>query len=113
MIDIHGDFGPATVEEVADMKLKMQTFIFPNTVETDSQELAFNLAVELQIEHEKTIASKADITGIPEGTLGFQIGKFSMTFQKGAFSGMLTRSNICPSAYGLLLKEGLLYRGVG
>ena len=49
---------------------------------------------------------------VPEGTQSFSIGDFSMTFNKDFLEGRLTRKTICPAAYGLLLRSGLLYRGV-
>ena len=49
---------------------------------------------------------------LPDGTKSFSIGNFSMSFEDGSFSSKLTRKSICPTAYGVLLEAGLLYKGV-
>ena len=46
---------------------------------------------------------------IPEGVKSFRIGEFEMDVKDGK---SLTGGKICPEAYGLLLRHGLLYRGV-
>ena len=49
---------------------------------------------------------------IPSGVESFRIGDFQMAFQDGTLDMELNRRNSCPSVYGLLLRHGLLYRGV-
>lgn len=89
----------------------MLAFIMPNTPVTPEENEAFSKAVEHQISHEKTIADAIG-NGIPQGTTGFSIGHFSMDFQEGTFDGELSRKTICPTSYGLLLRVGLLYKGI-
>lgn len=114
MADIHlnleaDDFEEEDIETMSD---KLMAFIFPNTPRTESQKTAFNRAVIYQLIHEKTIAKNNNSTSVPDGVQSFSIGKFSMTFEDGANATMLNRRNICPYAYGVLLREGLLYKGV-
>ena len=35
-----------------------------------------------------------------------------MSFDTGAMGNQLTKKTVCPAAYGVLLREGLLYKGV-
>lgn len=108
--DRHTWNGTATAQETALMQEKMRLFISPNTPVTEEQQTAFEQAVAWQIAHEKSIETQ---TGdIPDGVSSFRIGDFSMTFTDGANSAGLTRKTICPAAYSLLLRQGLLYRGL-
>lgn len=111
MPDIHGTLEGPSEQEIAAMEPRIRAFIFPSIPRLDFEIEAFNRAVIFQINHEKTIAA---LTGdqLPDGTKSFDIGEFSMTFEDGAFSGRLNRRTICPTAYGILLEAGLLYKGV-
>lgn len=111
MADVHIKM-PITDGEMEMMRDKMHAFIFPNNPTSESQIAAFEKACTYQIEHEKTIAAQCGDNAIPQGTESFQIGDFSMSFDTDAMGGVLTKKTICPAAYGVLLREGLLYRGV-
>ncbi len=110
MADLHTWTGEATEAETELMEEQMRLFIFPNEVKTAEETTAFRKAVAFQIAHEK---SEAEQSGeIPNGASGFRIGDFSMTFEAGARAAGLNRKNICPAAYSVLLRAGLLYRGL-
>lgn len=112
MPDIHGVFNAPTTEEIAMMEPRIKAFIFPSIPVLDFEIEAFNKAVRYQIDHEKTIAQKLNNQAIPEGVKSFSIGDFSMSFEDGSFSSRLTKRTICPTAYGVLLEAGLMYKGV-
>ena len=108
MADVHTWTGTATEEETAMMVDQMKLFIFPNEARTDDEIEAFNKAVAYQIAHEKS--REEQFGPIPDGVNGFKIGDFSMDFEKGMTDALLTRKTICPAAYSVLLRAGLLYR---
>lgn len=113
MPDIHASFDAPTEAEIEAMGYRIKAFIFPSIPRLDFEVEAFNKAVLYQIAHEKTIAASLEGQTLPEGTTSFSIGNFSMSFGDGsAFSSRLTKKNICPSAYGVLLEAGLMYKGV-
>jgi len=112
MPDIHGNYGSPKLDEVMAMEPRMKAFIFPTIVHDGFEREAFDRAVYYQIQHEKTIAAAINNQQIPEGVTSFRIGDFSMTFGDGSFDTRLTRKTICPTAYGILLEAGLLYKGV-
>lgn len=89
---------------------KLYAFIFPNVPRTEEETEAFEQAVRYQYEHEATRAEQ--LKDLPEGVKEFSVGDFSMTFEKGYADSRLTKKTICPAAYGVLLRHGLLYRGV-
>lgn len=112
MPDIHDNFGAPTEEEIAAMAPRIKAFIFPSIPRAAFEIEAFNRAVNYQIAHEKTIAKALENQSLPEGVESFTIGNFSMSFGDDAFSGRLTKKTICPTAYGILLEAGLMYKGV-
>lgn len=112
MPDIHRTFDVPTADEIAAMEPRVKAYIFPSIPRMDYEIEAFNRAVIFQINHEKTIAASTGDQPLPDGTKSFEIGDFSMTFEDGSFSGKLNRRTICPTAYGILLEAGLLYKGV-
>lgn len=112
MPDIHTDCAEPTKCEMEQMIPRMQAFIFPNTPTTAEEKAAFDKAVRFQINHEKSMNEKLSAAEIPDGMKAFTIGNFRMEFGDGAFDSRLTRKTICPSAYGVLLTAGLLYRGI-
>lgn len=113
MPDIHSATDAPTAEEIVLMEPRMMAFIFPNTPTTAAEKAAFDKAVIFQICHEKSAIAALQGQSIPSGVTGFRIGDFQMSFNgSGTDAGRLTKQTICPSAYGLLLREGLLYRGV-
>lgn len=112
MPDLHTWTGTPTEEETAMMEDRMKQFIFPNEARTDEETEAFSKAVSYQIVHEKSLMERYGDTGIPDGATGFKIGDFSMTFEEGVNGSGLTRKTICQAAYSVLLRAGLLYRGL-
>lgn len=111
MIDIHNPSLPVPGD--AELKLyreKMYAFIFPNSPVTEEETQAFEGAVLCQYEHDMTLAKNRH--EVPEGVQSFTLGDFSMSFKDDFWDARLNMKNICPSAYGLLLRHGLLYRGV-
>lgn len=91
---------------------RMKAFIFPSIPRLDFETEAFNKAVLYQIEHEQKLAETLNGQAMPQGVKSFDIGNFSMSFQDGSFDQRLTKKTICPSAYGILLEAGLMYKGV-
>ena len=112
MPDIHGVVYAPTAEEIAAMEPRIKAFIFPSIPRLDYEVEAFERAVLYQIEHEKNIASKMNGQTLPSGVKSFNIGEFSMSFEDGSFDQQLTKKTICPTAYGILLEAGLMYKGV-
>ena len=110
MADLHTWTGTPTEAEVDLMRERMRLFIFPNKAATEEQREAFSMAVAYQIAHERSHAEQAG--DIPDGVNSFRIGDFSMTFGDGVNESGLTRKNICPAAYSVLLRAELLYRGL-
>lgn len=112
MPDIHGTFDAPTEQEIAAMQPRIKAFIFPSIPRLDYEIEAFDRAVTYQINHEKTIASKLNDQAMLDGVRSFDIGDFSMSFDEGTFDQRLTKKTICPTAYGILLEAGLMYKGV-
>lgn len=110
MPDIHTWTGEPTEEETAMMTDIMKKFIFPNEAKSEEEVEAFNKAVAYQIAHEHTLAEQYG--EIPDGTTYFKLGDFSLRFSAGTFESGLTRKTICEAAYSVLLRTGLLYRGL-
>lgn len=110
MSDFHTWTGTATAQEVDMMTDRMKLFIFPNEAKSEEEMEAFNKAVAYQIAHEKSLQTQ--IGDIPNGVESFKIGDFSMNFEKGVNGTGLTRKTICEAAYSVLLRAGLLYRGL-
>ena len=110
MADVHINVDEPTDDELDIMRDRMYAFIFPNEPRTDVEREAFDKAIKYQIAHEKTLASEFAELGVlqalPDGVSSFSIGdglKKSVTLDK---------NTICPYAYGVLLRAGLLYKGV-
>lgn len=112
MIDRHTVTQEPTEAERELMRPRIKAFIFPSIPRMSFEIEAFNTAVDLQINHEKSQAEKTGDVDLPDGVKSFDIGEFSMSFEDGAMSGRLTKRTICPSAYGILLEAGLMYKGV-
>lgn len=91
---------------------KLLGLIFPNTPKTEEEISAFEKAVQYQYDYEQEKAAAMNGTPIPAGTTSFSIADFSMSFEKGYNGLPLTRKTLSPSAYGVLLHAGLLYKGV-
>lgn len=93
------------------MRERMYGYIFPNMPRTEEEKAVFEKACLYQYAHDMTALQKTG-EGIPEGLVSFRIGDFQMAFDSGTMESRLTSKSICPSARGLLLRHGLLYRGV-
>ena len=96
-------------EEREAMEARILGFIFPNSPKTAEQREAFDRAVAFQVQHERSLEEA--MGSLPPGMTRFSIGHFSMTFDRSP-GGRLTRESLCDAAYGVLLRSGLLYRGV-
>ena len=94
--------------QIDSARRRLYAYIFPNNPCTASQVAAFNEAVILQAEHD----AAREEEGLPSGVNSFSIGHFSMTVDADQNTDNLNRKTICPEAYAVLLREGLLYRGV-
>ena len=81
---------------------KLLSHIFPNFPETEEERAALEKAVDFQAE--------ADLEGgdIPEAVEGFQIGHFRAELRKRRGGS----SPVCPLARSVLLRHGLLYKGL-
>lgn len=112
MADVHIVCPAPTEVELEMMRDKVRAFIFPNTPKRQTQVEAFEKACVYQIAHEKTIAAQCGDNALPQGTESFRIGEFEMAFDTSEMGNALTKKTICPAAYGVLLREGLLYKGV-
>lgn len=112
MADVHIQCPTPAEDELEFMRDKMLAYIFPNNPKTDAQKKAFEKACKYQIAHEKTVIAQQGNGGLPDGVKAFTIGEFSMTFEDGSVSSKLTKKTVCPSAHAVLLREGLLYKGV-
>ena len=110
MADNHTWNGTPTEAETALMKERMRLYIFPNAPATEDEVEAFDTAVAYQIAHDKSRESQYD--DIPDGVTSFKIGDFSMNFSGGVNDSKLTNKTICQAAYFVLLRAGLLYRGL-
>lgn len=110
MADTHTWTGEATEKETEMMEDRIRLFMFPNEAKTEAELEAFDKAVAYQIAHEKSLQEQ--FGEIPDGATSFKIGDFSMTFGDGMTGGKLTRKTICEAAYSVLLRAGLLYRGL-
>lgn len=109
-MDEHTWAGRATEAETELMRERLRLFIFPNEARSESEQAAFEQAAAFQIAHEKSLQERRG--DIPEGASSFKIGDFSMSFEEGANSAGLNRKTICEAAYAVLLRAGLLYRGL-
>lgn len=117
MADVHISADAPTYEEIEMIQERMYAFIFPNEPRSDAEKAAFDKAVDYQIAHEKTIASEYAnlnvLQALPDGVSSFTIGTFGMEFGNGyKKSSILNKDTICPYAYSVLLRAGLLYKGV-
>lgn len=112
MPDMHGKCEQPTEEELEAMRPRIRAFIFPSIPREDFEVEAFEKAVEYQIAHEREIEKKLNGQQLPDGVKSFSIGNFSMSFEDGSFGARLTKKTICPTAYGILLEAGLMYKGV-
>ena len=110
MPDVHTWTGTASQTEIDMMTDRMKLFIFPNEARAEDEIEAFNKAVEYQIAHEHSLQEQYG--EIPDGVEAFKIGDFSMNFEEGVNGIGLTRKTICEAAYSVLLRAGLLYRGL-
>lgn len=110
MPDLHTWVGTPTEKETAMMVDRMKLFIFPNVVSTEEEQTAFDKAVNYQIVHDKSREER--FAEIPDGANSFKIADFSMDFEEGVNGSGLTYKTICQAAYSVLLRAGLLYRGV-
>ena len=109
MSDFHISVPEPDAETRTRVRERLYAFCFPNIPHTTEEQEAFEQAALLQYAHEET--ARAQESELPPGTQAFRIGDFQMSVDSEAAEGRLNRKTICPGAYGLLLRHGLLYRG--
>lgn len=109
MSDVHISVPEPDADALAGTRERLYAFCFPNVPRTAEERDAFEQAALLQYAHEET--ARAQGNELPPGTQSFRIGDFQMSVDSEAAEGRLNRKTICPGAYGLLLRHGLLYRG--
>ena len=94
-----------SAEELEAARLELEGLLLPGTAFTAREKAVMERAVRLQAAH--TVTFLADMPALPSSVRSFRIGHFQMQL-----GGRGDRGEICPLAYTLLLREGLLYRGV-
>ncbi|MBR1684055.1 MAG: hypothetical protein IJ708_02875 [Clostridia bacterium] len=105
-MDVHKEGLELTEGAMERASLRLEAYMFPNRAVTEQEKAVFARAARLQAEHEASVQS--DFPALPSEVSGFQIGHFQASLREG----MQGRDSLCPLAYGLLLREGLLYRGI-
>ena len=108
MSDFHISVPEPDTETRTRVRERLYAFCFPNVPHTADEQAAFEQAARLQYAHEET--ARAALEGMPESVTEFRIGDFQMRFGDSEGGGLTART-VCPAAYGLLLRHGLLYRG--
>ena len=107
MTDFHSpDVPMPTDTDLERVRERMRSFIFPNRASNEEEEAAFEQAVIWQYEHDATAA--AAMEDLPPNVSRYTADHFTVEFREAASM----RANICPAAYSLLLRKGLLYRGL-
>ena len=106
-MDVHARELEVTEDEMERAQLLLEAFMFPNRALTEGQQQVMKRAARYQAEHDLTLSQS--VPPVPEDVSSMQIGHFQIAWDTGTRA---QRDRICPSAYALLLREGLLYRGV-
>ena len=105
-------YGDAIEYRLNECEKRLLAYIIPNTPASAGDAEAFEQAVYSQFIFENESRYK-DVRELPQGVTRFKLGEFEMEFNgKRTVSAVLTKSTISPAAYGILLRQGLLYRGV-
>ena len=112
MMDVHTVTDTPDEDVLELMRERMNAYIFPNVPVTDEETEAYEKAVLWQYRHDASLMAALEGAVIPAGAVSFKIGDFQMAFESGTLDQALNHKNICPSVYGLLLRHGLLYKGV-
>lgn len=89
------------------VEARLKAYIAPNTPRTKAQQEAFYMAVDAQVEHEKSGA----LAGVPDSVSSFTLGDFSATLKGSGTAPEYTRETINSYAWALLHNAGLLRRG--
>lgn len=88
---------------------RLTAYISPNSPKTPEQEDAFEMAVEAQMEYERSNAAYA----APDGVAAFSNDGMSVSFDTSrGFSGSNPSRTICPDAYAYLFNAGLIGRSL-
>ena len=106
-MDVHAQGLEIGQEDVERAQLMLEAFMFPNRAETQQEKDVLLRAARFQAAHDLTLAQETP--NLPGYVRSFQIGHFQMTMDPDS---RVSRQDVCPSAYALLLREGFLYRGV-
>ena len=106
-MDVHARDLNVTEGDVLRAEIFLTGKMFPNSPVTEREKEVLQKAARLQAEHDVTQAR--DMPSLPSPVKSFQLGHFQMELQVDTRA---LRGDMCPLAYALLLREGLLYRGV-
>ena len=92
------------------MRERLLAFCFPNIPISPEQQEAFERAAALQYAWEQE--RQQALSGLPKGVKSFRLGDFSAELDTDSSTGKLTSKTICPAAYSLLLRSGLLCKAL-
>ena len=92
------------------VEARLKAYIAPNTPRTKAQQEAFDLAVEAQMEHEKSLSGWQ---AVPAGATGYSMTNegVSVSVTMAAGGAAYTESTLHPYAWALLKNAGLLRKG--
>lgn len=84
---------------------RLTAYIYPRAPSTDAQEMAFDNAVEAQMEYEEAHPQEV----IPEGVASMSNDGMSVSYMEaGSRNALYTQASISPAAYAYLLNAGLI-----
>lgn len=84
---------------------RLSAYIYPRRPETDEQEIAFDDAVQAQVEYEE----RNDGLSMPAGVASASNDGVSVTFRSDRTeTAEYTVASICPAAYAYLFNAGLI-----
>ena len=101
-----------TEQELEYEKDRLLRFMFPNEPISEEENAMLTKAALYQAAHDR---ERAELSGrIPPGARSYEIGHFRVEMGKDweQLGDHLTRKTICSAAYSVLLRAGLLYKGV-
>lgn len=91
---------------------RLLAYIFPCVVCSETQKDALVTAACAQFAHEHNSDAAQLMMSAPAGLQSFTIGHWSAAFARGATAESLFPAGLDNSAYAILLRSGLLFRGV-
>lgn len=92
------------------VEARLKAYIAPNTPETQTQQEAFELAVEAQVDYETEAAAWQTV---PAGAQSYSMSNdgVSVSVTMGGSGAAYTEATLHPYAWALLKNAGLLRRG--